>query len=227
MAVDSDLDRSTTLTRSLSAPSRGRSSSGRSSSGATSSQDAKAAGKPSRTPSSCEEFLIRSRALSVSQGPPWQAQPALPRGAGGFPNLLLGGAGWKPKTLAPETRVRRDPITGKVDVFRRSSGGEVEKCKTLGADYRQALQDEQQGVRPRSQGRQKGLAEVRDLQAIGAPHWNPAHKAALHADRRAFHKRRNDLRSQTPRQYAAAPAGGGARSTSRPGSAPAGGRRRV
>mmetsp|Transcript_28380 Transcript_28380/g.78250 ORF Transcript_28380/g.78250 Transcript_28380/m.78250 type:complete len:198 (+) Transcript_28380:331-924(+) len=104
---------------------------------------------------------------------------------------LQPGAGWKPKTLRPcgGHVLNRDPILHQVDVFMWDTLGDVARCKPNGTMYREAVR----GARPVSAGRRKGLAEFEDLCRPSAPHWNPAHRAALQDNKKAFHRKRSEL----------------------------------
>lgn len=99
------------------------------------------------------------------------------------------GEGWSPKAFHPEEHLRHDPILHKVEVYTRSESGDVKRFGTHKGHYHEALKE---AALRRQAGRRKGMAEFGDLCALGAPNWDPGHRAALEQDRHVFYRHRGE-----------------------------------
>mmetsp|Transcript_21216 Transcript_21216/g.49139 ORF Transcript_21216/g.49139 Transcript_21216/m.49139 type:complete len:253 (+) Transcript_21216:76-834(+) len=145
--------------------------------------------------------------------------------------------GWQPQPPRAKAHVRRDPITHKVDVYARGSDAGIRRLDTLSSSYLEALKAAKE-LKEARRARPKGVSEFVDLSACCVSHENPVHKRALSADRRAFHRKRSDLKAQdgpaglvreillNAPSKATAPNSGEKKAGQRPASASAAGSRR-
>mmetsp|Transcript_75356 Transcript_75356/g.140526 ORF Transcript_75356/g.140526 Transcript_75356/m.140526 type:complete len:241 (+) Transcript_75356:83-805(+) len=110
--------------------------------------------------------------------------------------MNMSAAGWQPRPPRPGAQVRRDPITHKVEVYARGGDDEMHRLDTISTAYCEAIKATRQQQKPARHPRPKGVSEFVDLSAVCVSHENPMHKRALSADRRAFHRKRTDLKAQ-------------------------------
>mmetsp|Transcript_117571 Transcript_117571/g.191389 ORF Transcript_117571/g.191389 Transcript_117571/m.191389 type:complete len:413 (-) Transcript_117571:90-1328(-) len=95
------------------------------------------------------------------------------------------GVGWSPSVLKPEEQLRHDPILHKIEVYMRGESGDVKRFGTHKGHYTEVLKE---AALRRHAGRRKGMSEFEDLCALGAPKWDPGHRAALEQDRHVFYR---------------------------------------